>query len=103
MEEKVLRKEENAANERTIQAAEINLIRFNKLSNENVGALIDAYIYDAAAPIRALISFLKKMKVIIQSGKVVECNIKGETYTIKTEKEFYEFVKKYFEDISVDV
>lgn len=94
---------ENKSTERTIQAAEINLIRYNKLSNENVGALIDAYIYDAPAPIRALISFLKKMKTIIKSGKSVQCDIKGEICTIATEKEFYDFVKKYFKNISFDV
>lgn len=94
---------ENTSSERTIQAAEINLIRYNELSNENVGALIDAYIYGAAAPIRTLTSFLKKMKAVIKSGKIVQYSINGETYIIKTEKEFYEFVKKYFKDIRMDV
>lgn len=94
---------DDKSTERTIQAAEINLIRYNKLSNENVGALIDAYIYDAPAPIRALIAFLKKMKTIIKSGKIVQYDMKGETYTITTEKEFYDFVKKYFKNIRFDV
>ena len=93
----------NTLNERTIQAAKNNLVRCNRLTNENFGALMDAYIYDASAPIRALISFLEQMKEVIKSGKTVQCDIKGETCAIGTEKEFYEFVEKYFMDIRADV
>ena len=52
-------------NERTILAAEKNLIRYHRLSALNFEALIDAYIYDASASIRALVAFLKKMKETI--------------------------------------
>ena len=90
----------NKLNERTILAAEKNLIRYNRLTNDNVEALIDAYIYDVSAPIRALIAFLKKMKDIINGGKAVKYELRGETFTINNEKEFYEFVDKYFEDVS---
>ena len=90
----------NKLNERTILAAEKNLIRYNRLTNDNVEALIDAYIYDASAPIRALIAFIKKMKDIINGGKSVKYELRGETFTINNEKEFYEFVDKHFEDVS---
>ncbi|MCQ2494355.1 MAG: hypothetical protein MJ104_07120 [Lachnospiraceae bacterium] len=90
-------------NERTILAAEKNLIKNNKLTMENVGALIDAYIYDTSASIGASRTFLKKMKEVVNSGKPVECNIRGQVCVIKTEAEFYEFVNQIFTDINMDV
>ena len=85
-------------NGRTITETQKNIIENNCLSYNNLLALLDAFIYDTAPPMNALIKTLKIMHKHILDGNPIYYTDNNNIEKIIHENNFSEFLIHNFDE-----